>query len=316
VQQSPSGGYYILWALNDESLFAGRAIVFRSRDSVNWQMVTKAPHIVGVNWYEDHFNPDRSSDSLFYKVVIYKDGVPYESPVGGLYKDLNAKEQGIVKRMLNTVLKSMIQGRQGIKAWLYKPLQGGAKCQACQTGTLTNADSSSICPVCFGTRIVGGYALPTETWIKRLSPRQLTVKDLQGGAGADDQEEAQWFSLPFPIPRVHDVLLIPATGEAHVVGQCNLNLFRGIVPISSMIQSTRLLSGDIRHRLPLPLDPVVIAKEPELPPYIPPADTDCTQAVEEAVQEIVEELSAELAGKIKPIQVSETGSAQVLKTAV
>lgn len=247
------GEFFVSWTLKDPALIAGEAYVYRSFDGSNWgdPLNLKTP-VVGSTFYQDvNVRSPSNDDPLFYRITIYFNGEYFDSPIGGLYReDMNAKEQGIVRRILNLEMKEMRYARNGYRALLFKPLLRGRPCPDCQnvaTGTPTQA---TLCPTCYGTRIVGGYADPVQTWIRRMDNKTMDRKDLAGGAGTTDQDTATFRGLAFPLLRLGDMLVVPADDTRWVVGRVELSLFRGIIPISANFLAANIVQGDIRQTIP------------------------------------------------------------------
>lgn len=254
VQASPEHGVYdVSWTLNDTRLLAGEAYVYRSLDSANWgDPVNLKQPVRGTSWYRDSgIRTTFNDDSLFYRIVIFFDGKYYESPIGGLYRTLTARQQGILRKILNLELKDMRNAENGYEAWLFKPLLHGTPCPDC-TDSVGVAQQCVLCPTCYGMRIVGGFADPVRVWVRREKGKVSDQRDMPGGAGSDDQDDVPFRALAFPLFRQNDMMVIPADDSRWVIGPVNFTLFRGIVPMVSDFTATNLAQGDVRLTIPLP----------------------------------------------------------------
>lgn len=246
--------YLVSWDIAEDNLAAYHAHIYRSFDASAWTRLTKEP-LQYSTWYEDDVVLPRNTDNIYYRVVLTPDKEGYDkselvySPIGGLYGHLTQFEQAVARKIINDSLTTLSSGRMGQRAYLLRPLIKGKRCPDCQNVVIGDGSQTSVCPTCYGTGIVGGYRNPVETWVRRQTSRQIQLADGIGGAGTDDRETAQFQMLPFPVPRTHDMLVIPATSERYVVGMIDLKLFRAVVPVNAIVRAVQIRKGDIRWRL-------------------------------------------------------------------
>jgi len=242
--------WFVYWDMVDSSLLDGDIYVYRSTNSANWTRLNPDAPLHNVTYYQDSFRKERDTDGLFYRILIIKkvNGVVqfFHSPVGGLYQGLSCEEHQIAARILDMTLQSMEAGRVGQPAFLLTPKLSGDPCTHCNSARTGVAYQSSSCPYCYGTKFLGGYGNAIRPYVERKNEKVISVKDLAGSKGTVDISASVFTSLPFPVPRVNDILIIPSICERYAVSEVKVGLFQATIPIQTTVEAIPIPVGDIR----------------------------------------------------------------------
>lgn len=243
---------------------AAKVYVYRSEDGITgWELLNGKKPVVGSPVFVDHHFVIRNLEtSRLYRLLLVYEGEEHDSPVVGIFDKLTRREFGIVRRLMQLLMLSMDRGRQGIRVKLLRKLMDGKPCPKCTDSLTGQAAGTSLCRTCYGTKWVGGYAPPVDTWIRAERWSGTSKEDSPDGKGRTDKRSLGTLALCIPEPSTDDLIINPVTDERFGVGPVHLEYFRGVIPTWCSPELSLIPRSDVRYQLPLEQ----VVDEEELPP--------------------------------------------------
>jgi hypothetical protein len=253
VVVSPSYGVdraVVCWTVLPE-FKDGDFYVFRSEDGqTRWTCLNDGAPAKGTQFVDTTFVVKDLLTTMHYRVLLVRRDEEYDSPVVGIFEKLSRREFGIVRRIMQLELLGMVQGRQGIEVQVRSPLTSGVTCR-CVDPVTKQSSQASLCPYCYGTRFEGGFTPAVTTWIRAEDWNPNTREDDASGKSRKDAQIVRGRALTIPSLQTDDLVIHVATDTRLAVTDVKQQLFRGIVPITSLPGFVQLPRQDIRYKLPV-----------------------------------------------------------------
>lgn len=161
------------------------------------------------------------------------------------------------------------QGGERVKVFIRK--QAGTLCP-CSGQKPQHKQGRSDCPLCYGTRFIGGYEGPYNLII---APDDAERRIVQKEIGRALEHSYEVFAGPSPILSQRD-FLVKINGDRYSIGPVRMPSNRGMV-LQQHYTIGHIDEGDIRHQVPMdnPHGLVVNQLSPVIPPDpLPAAVTD------------------------------------------
>ena len=157
------------------------------------------------------------------------------------------QQLGITRQIMN--LERIHNQRAGTRIALLKPLLEGTVCSHCRdidTGQVRN----SLCSICYGTGMVGGYDEPVCTYATDITSRHEALQPNPQGLGQDDPTRYVFRYVSEPEIFQHDVLVQIHDDLRFVVEKVEKYLFKGKQPLISHITTSLVQRDDIIYKIP------------------------------------------------------------------
>jgi hypothetical protein len=260
----------VLWSIVlPDYASAAKVHILRSVTSGNtpWTPVTSGNGLqASVESIQDTL-PDNAFEltpaELYYKIVVTytdtADGVSkrFIGPQVGVYGILSPREMKITRSLLLAELRGMYSNRRGAMAGhgrlvvMFAPsIDGPASSKFDQGASQMHGDSEFGMPNGF----IGGWS----TWL-RMTKNTRGFQDLAETGSEIQNNTLTARMLAFPQPKPDYVVVDPHTDERWVVNETESYYGpRGIVPVATDLQLTKLLTSDLRYKIPveMPVYPV------------------------------------------------------------
>lgn len=244
-----NSGYVITWSLNSEIESGGYFFVQKSTDGVrNFTNINNEPIPDTQFEYKDNSNIKKTlNDSLYYR-VLYADnfGKRHVSQTIQPFYRLRPREYAVARHIMRLEKTSMSKSI-GITLELLKKKQTGEICK-CSTAETGQSIGASICDICYGTKIVGGYEKPIPISAVILN-NQNSVNTNETGLGYTEQNMVGIKTLAYPRIWRDDLIINRQKQELYIVGNVQYKDFKGVLPIIANIELQKLYSNDVRYKL-------------------------------------------------------------------
>jgi len=197
------------------------------------------------------FNKDRN---LFFRVKMTSESGVCYSQARTATGDLPLKEYLYAREIMR---KELLQMRNmaavGVSFW--RKMQTGMSCKNC-LDPITQEIIDPDCPVCNGTKFLGGYHGPYYGFAT-FSVTRVHKKHAEDGAGVDDDRMHQVRMIGHPAMIRDDVIVDIAGDRRYIVDEVASELELRRIPIIQILQVHEAERCDIVHKLGEPNAPAV-----------------------------------------------------------
>lgn len=162
-------------------------------------------------------NPIRASKNnvLYFRVVMFSDGVEHPSSPVMPYGDLGRREFLLCRDIMRReVLHARTLG--GTKGAAFVVSTFGVKCTAC-TDPITGHVRDSACPLCLGTGRIPPYHGPYETWWSVSPTKTIEQFNQDGASGTIDTKDFSIRMIGAVQLKKNDVVLDSSTDKRYYV---------------------------------------------------------------------------------------------------
>lgn len=205
----------VAWALDSTFNIPGPYVFTLYRGYSATDDMLAVSTVTDQNWLYDNYPVVPHTDTcIFYQVTVQaSDGVIYESQVVPLDNALSAYDWLLAKDIIRKE-SMLLTKRTGVKGYLLKRRLFGSPCSAClDLDTLQVLNS--LCTVCYGTGVVGGYYPATEYWVTYNQAQKTKKLTTEEGATVENIELFR--ALAYPMPSPNDVWVNSHTDQRYII---------------------------------------------------------------------------------------------------
>jgi len=193
---------FIQWSLNLSSLPENYYFNIYLSDNPNdgYTKITQTP-IVNSYFYEHSMGLLTKEEYLWIKIEAIAGDHKTISEPQGLFYNLDKRQFLIAKEIIRK--KDLLREKKvGLKSLVFKRKVFAPPCPKC-IDIHTGFGTDSKCLECYGTKKIGGYHAPIETWVEIVEgPRE--IKQTEIGVTEDRFAIA---NLTFPIVQKGDIIV-------------------------------------------------------------------------------------------------------------
>jgi hypothetical protein len=239
-------------------LVGGKVYVYRSPDGVaGWKLLNEHNPVIDHNEYEDTtFVVNNISKVAHYRLLLKIDGNYYDSQIVGLFETLRPKQYAEVRKIMNLEYHRMRNINNGVKVLLYKPKVSGIPCPS------LDKDSDQLfmqCPDpekdCYGTKFIGGYSRPMETWMEFMNIGPNIIHHREDGLRQYDVGTIEARALAYPAPHQNDLIVHVPTDNRYFIDMAVKPFsYRGLIPTAYGVRLKLAERNHPCYRVPIPAD--------------------------------------------------------------
>jgi hypothetical protein len=138
-----------------------------------------------------------------------------------------------------------------VPGFLLKQIHSGPDCTRC-LDSLTKEPKDSRCPICYGTRKLGGYFAPLPSFYIDMLPDQTIEKQDISAAGMQKISVIQARFLGMPLIYSRDLWVNKNSDLRYIIHSIKQLAHVGGVPIITMAELRLLPADDIAYLIPVP----------------------------------------------------------------
>lgn len=267
IKVQPAYGFeqsLVNWALLP-NYSDGEVYIYRSPDGVElsdaWVILNEDSPVINQTFYIDNeLNDKNLQRQYFYRLVLFKDGEYYDSPVIGMYSEgLNKTEFGVLRYIRKNEYLRM-RSRNGVRILHCIPSTAGDLAGDVDEVLMTrlgvpckNGDKDS--PEMYQGRNLFFKEFTTvfQSWaeIQGISP--VAVEMSSDSTQNKFSQQYKLRLLGFPYPEIGHMIVLPNTDKRLIItDQIQPFNFKGYLPVAFEVVAEELPRDDSRYKIPLP----------------------------------------------------------------
>lgn len=233
----------VQWEVNNQSVPDNYFfnLYVSSNPELEYRKVNTIP-IVNAYYYEFPVELLFKEEYYWCKVELVINGQTVISKPQSFFNDVPRQEFLIIQEIMRK--KELLRRKKvGIKCQIRKRRVFGNLCTRCiEKGTGISTDSR--CPICYGTRVIGGFYAPIENWVEIVeNPRNLIPSEI----GTLNDVIAVG-SITYPIVQKGDVIIEDTRNKRWYVNGIQRELLRSF-PIDQKVELRQIAPKDIEYSL-------------------------------------------------------------------
>lgn len=233
----------VQWELNNQSIPDNYFfdIYVAKHPELEYDKVNSLP-IVNSFFYEFPIELLFKEEYVWCKVELTIGNQRVFSKPQSFFNDVPRQEFLIIQEIIRK--KELLRRKKvGIKCHIRKRRVFGQECTRCiEKGTGISTDSR--CPICYGTRIVGGFFGPIENWVEIVeNPRNIVPTEI----GTLNDVVATG-NLTYPIVQKGDIIVEKVRNKRWYVNGIQRELLRSF-PIDQKIELRQIAPKDIEYSI-------------------------------------------------------------------
>lgn len=233
----------VSWTVPAE-LFQGNFVVFRSVDGITG--FTEVASGRGLDHVVDTVVPKDRITEYYYRITLQHKGKRYDSDVVSTYGEVPREIFGMSHQIMKL---EYIRMRRCHPIKIFRQKLSGNICPVCTDQDTEQKIGSSLCVVCFGTGIEGGFEVAVDSHFLLVGKSPVQLQDAQDGSGTNDPNEDQARILPYPPLRKGDMLVHARTDERWLVNTLTPYHVNDNVPCIYDASLMNLRRNDVRYKV-------------------------------------------------------------------
>ena len=234
--------FAIEWKLNKIAVPATATIaIFRSEsESGPWQELRTVDALDG-RFSDKHIGMGNLFRSVFYKLVCNDDGTDYPSDPFTSYAIPDAKTKYML-RVLGNKLRQP-HNSDALPVYFYTRRTWGPRCECSSRG-----NSSSTCPMCYGTGFLHGFYAPLMGYVSRSSQIKKELRSV----GKNVSEDIRHFwTMPYPLLNDGDFFVSARNDRWRILPSIEVpDVFDH--PLRQKFYASQMDRGDIIYQVAVP----------------------------------------------------------------
>lgn len=191
--------------------------------------------------------------NIFYRVKLTDgNGVIYYSLPAVVFGNLDFRSWNLAKEISRKELLRLRALQVGVEGWLLKVKRSGTPCPAC-LDQFTEEVTNSNCPVCFGTRWVGGYYDPqplifADVTLEGIYQQRATEE----GVGMVNPQIVRGMFVAQPYLSTMDVWVNQSSDVRYHLHEVKPRTFIRDVPILVTADMRPIPHDNVIYKIPVP----------------------------------------------------------------
>ena len=239
------GGFAIYWSVSQLTLQETDQFVILRKNAESAEFKPIGTVSIHTNHFIDIYPRISYQERPVYQIRIVRNGtvIDESSP---LLVDDTYQDQDVHYRMIQNAYNVGLEKSFGNKIFILPRKTWGPACLCTQNPR--QLTSSSICNICYGTGIIGGYYSPILT----RAEKQTTAKFLQNNIFTLEPNDVVFKILNFPVCKTGD-LVVSSTNERYEIISVRPTYIQDKL-VSQLIQLRRA-SGTLRivYKIEVPI---------------------------------------------------------------
>lgn len=224
--------------------FQGNFIVFRSRDGITSFEQIAAGH--GLDHVVDVVVPMDRISEFFYRITLQYKGKRYDSDVVSTYGEVPRVEFGMSHQIMKL---EHLRMRRCHAIKIFRQKLSGEICTVCTDPDTEQRVGTSLCVLCFGTGILGGFEPAVDSNMLIVTKSPVVLRDAPDGTGTTDPNQETARMLPYPPLRKNDLVVQPKNDQRWLVQSLTPYYVNDNVPVvyDAILQVLR--RNDVRYKV-------------------------------------------------------------------